>query len=104
MAFGIGDLDEELYRVRALRADPPGQATKGKRRKVFGAALHQFDELTYRCGPGAGGCRLAGADLCAEFPSNFHPASDGKTAAQSGKHVVERGLDCPGSVRIPTVL
>lgn len=31
--------------IRALRANPPGQATHGPRRKVFGAALQQAEEL-----------------------------------------------------------
>lgn len=31
--------------IRALRADPPGRATNGPRKKVFGAALQQAEEL-----------------------------------------------------------
>ena len=45
MAFGFDDLIPELYRVRALRARPPGKANRGRRRRVFAAALQQFDEL-----------------------------------------------------------
>jgi hypothetical protein len=33
-----------------------------------------------------GGCRLAGANLLSNGPSNLHGGSDGKTALQSGKH------------------
>ena len=43
--WGVGNLEEELGRVRALRASPPGLATDGDRRRVFGAALEQFEQL-----------------------------------------------------------
>jgi hypothetical protein len=42
--FGI---DSELDRrhIQALRADPPGRASSGARRSVFGASLEQWDAL-----------------------------------------------------------
>lgn len=44
--WGFGELVDELARVRALRAAPPGEATNDPDRgRVFGAALQQFDEL-----------------------------------------------------------
>lgn len=39
------DPDETLAHIRAMRADPPALARRGKRRQVFGSALEQFDEL-----------------------------------------------------------
>lgn len=43
--FGI-DPDEDRLRIRALRAQPPGYAAQDPdRRRVFAAALGQFDEL-----------------------------------------------------------
>ena len=46
MAFGFDDPTEELSRVQALRADPPGLAGRGGRRaKVFAASLQQFADL-----------------------------------------------------------
>jgi hypothetical protein len=42
--WGI-DPEEDLARVRALRAYPPGFAARGKRRRVFGSALEQFEQL-----------------------------------------------------------
>jgi hypothetical protein len=43
--FGIGDGSADLAAIRALRADPPGLAKDGRRRKTFGAALEQFEQL-----------------------------------------------------------
>ena len=44
-------VDVELGRVRALRANPPALVcTNGKRRKVFGAALEQFEQLLRAAG------------------------------------------------------
>jgi hypothetical protein len=44
--WGIGDLVDELARVRALRAEPPGLAADHRaRRAACGAALQQFEEL-----------------------------------------------------------
>lgn len=43
--FGIGDGSADLAAIRALRADPPGCATDGRRRKTFNAALEQFEQL-----------------------------------------------------------
>ena len=55
MRWGFGDLSDELFAVRALRAAPPGLAAKNDdRRRVFSAALQQFDELIVasdRAGP-----------------------------------------------------
>jgi hypothetical protein len=42
--FGI-DSDRDRRRIQALRADPPGLAGSGARRRVFGAALEQWDAL-----------------------------------------------------------
>ena len=42
---GIGDGSADLAAIRALRADPPGLAKDGRRRKTFGAALEQFQQL-----------------------------------------------------------
>ncbi len=42
--FGI-DSELDRRRLQALRADPPGWATNGARRSVFGAALEQWDAL-----------------------------------------------------------
>jgi hypothetical protein len=42
----IGTMDEEIARVRALRANPPGLAANDDdRRRVFAAALEQFEQL-----------------------------------------------------------
>lgn len=41
------DLGYELARVRALRADPPGLAGQTDRRRVFAAALEQFEQLLW---------------------------------------------------------
>lgn len=52
--WGVGDLEQELARVRALRARPPGLAVDGQRRDVFSAALEQFEQLLHaaeRSGP-----------------------------------------------------
>jgi len=38
-------VDWSLLAIRATRAEPPGQAAKGARRELYGAALQQFDEL-----------------------------------------------------------
>lgn len=38
-------MDWSLLAIRATRAEPPGQAAKGTRRELYGAALQQFDEL-----------------------------------------------------------
>ena len=38
-------MDWSLLAIRATRAQPPGRATKGTRRDLYGAALQQFDEL-----------------------------------------------------------
>lgn len=43
--FGIGDGSEDLAAIRALRAEPPGRAQNETRRKTFGAALEQFEQL-----------------------------------------------------------
>lgn len=44
--WGMGDLDHELARIRALRSKPPGLATSDtSRHRVFGAALEQFEQL-----------------------------------------------------------
>jgi len=43
--FGIGTGDEDLAAIRALRSDPPGMASDGKRGKTFGASLEQFEQL-----------------------------------------------------------
>lgn len=44
--WGIGDLEDELARVRALRAQPVGKAADDlDRREVFGASLEQFEQL-----------------------------------------------------------
>ncbi|HVQ59553.1 MAG TPA: hypothetical protein VMS60_11670 [Solirubrobacterales bacterium] len=43
--FGLGEGDEDLAMIRALRSDPPGRAGDGKRGKTFGAALEQFEQL-----------------------------------------------------------
>lgn len=46
MTWGFDDPADEISRVQALRADPPGLARGGGRRtRVFGAALQQFSEL-----------------------------------------------------------
>jgi hypothetical protein len=47
MSYGnVGNLEEELGRVRALRANPPPiAANDDRRRKVFSAALEQFEQL-----------------------------------------------------------
>ena len=46
MAWGFDDPSDEISRVQALRADPPGLARGGGRRtRVFGAAIQQFSEL-----------------------------------------------------------
>jgi len=46
MRWGVDDVQEELARVRALRANPPGLAVStDTRRQVFGAALEQFEQL-----------------------------------------------------------
>jgi hypothetical protein len=47
MAFwDMGDLDHEVARIRALRSKPPGlAASDAGRRRVFGAALEQFEQL-----------------------------------------------------------
>jgi hypothetical protein len=42
-----------------------------------------------------GGCRLAGANLLSNGPSNLQGVSDGKTALQSGKHGGSRGSRLP---------
>lgn len=43
--FGIGTGDEDVAAIRALRSDPPGMASDGKRGKTFGACLEQFEQL-----------------------------------------------------------
>ena len=43
--FGIGEGGEDLAAIRALRSDPPGRASDGRRGKTFGAALEQFEQL-----------------------------------------------------------
>lgn len=44
--WAVGDVEGELARVRALRANPPGLAADDPdRRSVFGAALEQFEQL-----------------------------------------------------------
>ncbi len=43
--FGIGTGDEDVAAIRALRSDPPGMASDGKRGKTFGAGLEQFEQL-----------------------------------------------------------
>ena len=49
--WGFDDLDEEISRIQALRADPPGLAHGGGRRtKVFAASLQQFSELLAAAG------------------------------------------------------
>jgi hypothetical protein len=51
VVFGFNDHVDELAVVQALRADPPGRASKNRaRRRVFGAALQQFDELLTAAG------------------------------------------------------
>ena len=45
MRFWGIDPDMDRRRLQALRADPPGWATSGARRGVFGAALEQWDAL-----------------------------------------------------------
>ena len=46
MRWGIGDAEDELARVRALRAHPPGRAgSDPDRRNVYGASLEQFEQL-----------------------------------------------------------
>jgi hypothetical protein len=46
MAWGFDEQVEEVARLQALRAAPPGFAgTDPARREVFGAALQQFEEL-----------------------------------------------------------
>lgn len=46
MAWGIDEQDEEVARVRALRAAGVGLATTDPQRlEVFGAALEQFEQL-----------------------------------------------------------
>jgi hypothetical protein len=42
--FGI-DSDLDRRRIQALRANPPGHAHSGARRRIFGAALEQWDAL-----------------------------------------------------------
>jgi hypothetical protein len=42
--FGI-DSELDRRRIQALRADPPGRASSGARRSVFGASLEQWDAL-----------------------------------------------------------
>jgi hypothetical protein len=43
--FGV-DPAEDRFRIRALRATPPGRAARsGERRRVFTSALEQFDQL-----------------------------------------------------------
>lgn len=44
MNWGM-DSAEARARIRHKRANPPGQAGRGERRKVFVASLEQFDEL-----------------------------------------------------------
>lgn len=49
--FGFGEHVEEVAVVQALRAEPPGMAADDPdRRRVFGAALQQFDELLTAAG------------------------------------------------------
>jgi hypothetical protein len=43
--FGVGEGDEDLAAIRALRSHPPGKARDGKRGKTFGAGLEQFEQL-----------------------------------------------------------
>jgi hypothetical protein len=43
--FGVNDLDQSLWPIRALLADPPGLAGSGRRGKVFHAAIEQFEQL-----------------------------------------------------------
>jgi hypothetical protein len=44
--FGAGEGGSaDIAAIRALRADPPGKATAGDRRKTFGAGLEQFEQL-----------------------------------------------------------
>ena len=43
--FGIGTGDKDVAAIRALRSDPPGMASDGKRGKTFGAGLEQFEQL-----------------------------------------------------------
>lgn len=40
-----GERLEPVAAVRALRADPPGRASTGRRSKTFGAGLEQFEQL-----------------------------------------------------------
>ena len=37
--------DESWQHLRAMRAQPPGRATSGERRRVFGSALEQAEQL-----------------------------------------------------------
>lgn len=43
--WGIGELNDEVARIRALRSTGTGLATDGERRETFGAALEQFEQL-----------------------------------------------------------
>jgi len=43
--FGVGEGFADLAAVRSLRADPPGKAGDGKRRKTFDASLEQFEQM-----------------------------------------------------------
>ena len=45
MRFWGIDSQRDRRRIQALRADPPGLAASGARRRVFGAALEQWDAL-----------------------------------------------------------
>lgn len=47
--FGI-DSELDRRRIQALRANPPGRASSGARRRVFGAALEQWDALLQATG------------------------------------------------------
>ena len=43
--FGLGDGSEGLQEIRALRSQPPGMASEGRRGKTFAAGLEQFEQL-----------------------------------------------------------
>lgn len=100
--FGI-DSDQDRRRIQALRADPPGLAGSGARRRVFSAALEQWDALLKASGeivPAAApillfyGLSQAGRAVCAArvsaqpWTSHGHGLSVGDPPGDLGTSLV----------------